>query len=73
MAIGAIRGFGYNGKIQIVANPKENWVNVEKLRSFYEKMGLEVFSYYGERSEDTPQGTKEVKQAQRPTRKGCNG
>ena len=46
-AIDAIRETGHRGTIKIVANPKEDNVSKEKLISFYEDMGLEVFTYYG--------------------------
>lgn len=46
-AIEAIRKTGYRGTIQIVANPKNDSISLEKLISFYENMGLEVFTYYG--------------------------
>ena len=39
-AINEIRETGYAGKISIVANKK-------RLISFYEKLGLETYTYYG--------------------------
>lgn len=47
LAISAIRLTGYTGAIQIVASPEAEDVNVEKLKSFYADMGLDVYSYYG--------------------------
>lgn len=44
--IDAIRKL-YNGTIQIVANPKEIFVDKCKLKQFYKSMGFEVFDYYG--------------------------
>jgi len=37
-----IREAGYLGKIQIEPMPKENYIDVKKLISFYESMGLEI-------------------------------
>jgi ribosomal protein S18 acetylase RimI-like enzyme len=48
MAINKIRAFGYDGEIQIVANPKEDGIDANKLRLFYQRMGFKVFSYYDE-------------------------
>lgn len=42
-----IRETGYNGEIQIVADPKEKGINKQKLKLFYIKLGLRVFDYYG--------------------------
>ena len=46
-AIKAIRKKGYTGGIQIVANPTEDGISAEKLKSFYKSLNLEVFEYYG--------------------------
>jgi len=45
--IAAIRNTGYSGTIQIVAAPKESFVDRVRLSSFYARMGLHVFEYYG--------------------------
>lgn len=47
LAIEAIRKTGYKEKIKIVAQPKDDCINIEKLIKFYESMELEVFTYYG--------------------------
>jgi len=44
-AINEIRATGYVGKISIVADSKSSFV--ERLAYFYERMGLEVYGYYG--------------------------
>ncbi len=44
--INNIRKIGYNGGIWIVANPKENSIELDKLVEFYKSMGLTVFSAY---------------------------
>ena len=46
-AINEIRKTGYLGKISIVANPKNNFINIRRLTLFYKNMGLEVYDYYG--------------------------
>lgn len=46
-AIEEIRLTGYAGEIQIVANPYDNSIDVNVLASFYKRMGLAVYSYYG--------------------------
>jgi GNAT superfamily N-acetyltransferase len=45
--INQIRKRGYNGKIKIVANPKEEGIDKKRLMLFYRKMKLDVYSYYG--------------------------
>jgi ribosomal protein S18 acetylase RimI-like enzyme len=45
--IDEIRRKGYKGNIQIVAKPQDDSISLEKLKSFYKDMGLEVFEYYG--------------------------
>ena len=47
-AIKAIRESGHVGGIQIVANPKEDGISAEKLKSFYKSLDLDVFEYYGD-------------------------
>ena len=47
-SIAEIRETGYEGEIQIVADPKDETINVKRLIRFYESMGLKVFEYYGE-------------------------
>lgn len=46
IAIDSIRKTGYPGKIQIVAVPQENSIDVDSLKNFYESMGLEVYECY---------------------------
>jgi ribosomal protein S18 acetylase RimI-like enzyme len=46
-AIKAIRSTGYRGEIQIVAIPTENSISKTKLRNFYKRHGLGVYTYYG--------------------------
>ena len=46
-AINIIKATGYKGEIQIVADPSGNCISLDKLKSFYRKMGLKVFDYYG--------------------------
>ena len=45
--INTIRKTGYKGSIQIVADPKDDFVDKNRLILFYKRMGLDVFSYYG--------------------------
>lgn len=47
LAIAAIRETGYTDEIKIVAQPKDNSIDVDKLIKFYKEMGLEVYTYYG--------------------------
>jgi ribosomal protein S18 acetylase RimI-like enzyme len=47
LAIEEIRKSGYDGEIQIVAEPQEKSIDKEKLIEFYKSMGLQVFQYYG--------------------------
>lgn len=42
VVIHEIRAAGYKGVIAIEAVPKEGVISLEKLRSFYEKMGLKI-------------------------------
>jgi GNAT superfamily N-acetyltransferase len=42
--INEIRHLGYNGELGIEAIPKENTISVEKLCSFYKKMGLKILA-----------------------------
>ena len=44
--IDAIRKTGYTDKIKIVAEPREDSIKKEDLISFYESLGLEVFTCY---------------------------
>lgn len=46
-AISDIRKTGYTGEICIVADPKDCSIDRTRLTGFYERMGLEVYSYYG--------------------------
>jgi len=46
-AIEAIKKTGYEGLIQIVAEPQPDCISKEKLMSFYKSLGLTVFEYYG--------------------------
>ena len=48
IAIATIRKIGYNGGIQIVADPADNSISKENLFLFYKSMNLEVFDYYSE-------------------------
>jgi ribosomal protein S18 acetylase RimI-like enzyme len=45
-AIECIRKTGYNGEIQIVAEPQENSICKENLITFYKSMGLVVYECY---------------------------
>jgi len=45
-AIFEIRKTGYQGEILIVAKPEEGSISFEKLKNFYERMGLKVFQEY---------------------------
>jgi ribosomal protein S18 acetylase RimI-like enzyme len=47
ITINEIRKKGYTGSIQIVAIPQDNSIPLEKLKSFYKDLGLDVFEYYG--------------------------
>lgn len=42
-----IRDTGWTKPIQIVADPLTQDISKEKLKSFYESLGLLVFDYYG--------------------------
>jgi GNAT superfamily N-acetyltransferase len=42
-----IKNTGYDGEIQIVADSKVDGMDKKKLKSFYGKLGLKVFDYYG--------------------------
>ena len=44
--IDKIRETGYKGEIWIVANPKEQSIELEDLVAFYKRMGLTVFDAY---------------------------
>jgi ribosomal protein S18 acetylase RimI-like enzyme len=46
-AISDIRYAGHAGDIYIVADPKDRFVDREKLVKFYESLGLKVYDYYG--------------------------
>ena len=45
MAINEIRAV-HKGSIRIVANPKDEFVDKDRLISFYKSMGLDVCDYY---------------------------
>jgi ribosomal protein S18 acetylase RimI-like enzyme len=44
LVIREIRGTGYNGEIQIEAQPREDSISIEYLVTFYERLGLRVIS-----------------------------
>ena len=44
--IDLIRKSGYDGEIQIVAEPQEDSISKEKLKNFYESLGLKVYECY---------------------------
>lgn len=46
-AIDMIRATGWAGPIAIVANPNDLNIDRERLKLFYESMGLTVYEYYG--------------------------
>ena len=45
--IDEIRSTGYVSTIQIVANPTDKGIDTDRLKSFYKRMGFDVYSYYG--------------------------
>jgi len=59
--IDVIRSTGHSGSIQILVFPKEKFVNIKRLRLFYEKMGLEVFECYGIKDFDEEQCLKSLR------------
>lgn len=46
LAIGDIREAGHAGDICIVADPKNESIDRERLARFYEEMGFVVYDYY---------------------------
>ncbi len=46
-AINGIREAGHTKEICIVADPMESSIDRVRLSSFYKKMGLDVYEYYG--------------------------
>jgi len=46
IAISEIKDIGWKEEIQIVANPQDDSISLEKLKSFYEGLGLDVFDCY---------------------------
>ncbi len=53
--INEIRKTGYQGRIEIQAAPRENSIDLEKLVSFYKRLGLEII-----------EGAKNTEQANQP-------
>lgn len=47
MAILLIRLDGHRGEIQIVADPGESSIDLDRLSRFYTNSGLAVYDYYG--------------------------
>jgi ribosomal protein S18 acetylase RimI-like enzyme len=47
LAISKIRDKGHTGSICIVADPCDDSIDKDRLASFYERIGLDVYEYYG--------------------------
>jgi len=47
IAIDEIRKTGWEKEIQIVAIPQSDSISLQKLKLFYESLGLSVYDYYG--------------------------
>lgn len=46
-AISEIRDCGYTEPICIVSDPKDEYIDRQRLANFYSSMGFEVYEYYG--------------------------
>lgn len=47
-AISQILATGYDGPIQIVADPTEPGIDRSRLKQFYASVGLDVYDFYGQ-------------------------
>jgi ribosomal protein S18 acetylase RimI-like enzyme len=47
ITISEIRKTGYDGEIDIVAQPDNGTIPIDALIKFYKSLGLDVYNYYG--------------------------